>query len=87
MMGMVGSSMAGSIAGSVIGHGIGNAMFGGSSTPSPQQVEQQYQQQGGQGACSVEMDQFLKCVEANNNDSASCQHLLDQLQYCRQNSN
>jgi len=81
---MMGSSMAGSVVGSVVGHGISNMMFGGSSNPSPQQVQQQYEQQGGQGPCAYEMDSFLRCVQENNNDSSACPSFLEQLQYCKQ---
>jgi len=83
------STATGAIAGSVIGHGVSRMIFGSGESQSvaaaaPAEIQQQQQQmpvqQDGQRACSVQADDYLTCLKAN--DPAACRYFLDQLNAC-----
>lgn len=67
-----------------VGHGISRALFGGSSSHhETAQEQQQFQQQEEGDPCTVFSNEFLSCMQMNQNAPANCQPFLTALQSCR----
>merc|ERR1712216_910894 len=91
MMGQMAGNVASVAAGSVIGHGISNMMFGSSShqaAPQEQAPAQSAYAAPSQGAdaCKFEFENFMQCLQQNNNDANQCQYFQDTLTQCRYNA-
>lgn len=92
--------MASTAAGVAVGHSVGHAitgMFSGgggssSSSAAPEQQAAAAPQQYPAGsapvynACELDQRAFMKCLEQNNNDIASCQMFYDLYKQCMQNN-
>ncbi|GAA5857477.1 hypothetical protein JCM8547_009292 [Rhodosporidiobolus lusitaniae] len=91
LFGQMASTAAGVAVGSTVGHGLSSMLFGGGGSSSApveaaptQPVEQQtFQQARMGGACDVQAKDFVSCLNATSNDTASCQYYLDMLKQCQ----
>ena len=96
LFGQMASTAAGVAVGSTMGHGLSNMLFGGGSSSQPVDSQQQQQQPAqwdqnsqqssfnGSGVnCEVQSKDFLRCLEATNNNMDSCAFYLDQLKACQ----
>ncbi|CAO1633029.1 unnamed protein product [Sympodiomycopsis kandeliae] len=88
------STAAGVAVGSTVGHGLSNMLFGGGSqaAPAPEQpynvqaagAQEFAQEQSRMGAsCEAQSKDFLRCLEATNNNMDSCSFYLEQLKQCQ----
>ena len=96
LFGQMASTAAGVAVGSSVGHGLSSMFFGGggSSEPAPeaqsssspaQWNDQGFNnnQQSGGVSCEVQSKDFLRCLDATNNNMDSCAFYLDQLTACQ----
>ncbi|BGP15978.1 hypothetical protein JCM10213_004795 [Rhodosporidiobolus nylandii] len=89
LFGQMASTAAGVAVGSTVGHGLSSMLFGGGGSSQPAEapaapVEQQtFQQARMGGACDVQAKDFVSCLNATSNDTASCQYYLDMLKQCQ----
>ncbi|KAJ2001289.1 hypothetical protein GGI04_003245 [Coemansia thaxteri] len=94
------AATAGGVAvGSAIGHTVGHAvtgMFGGSDSsaqPAQQQqaplqssaYDQPMHSQQGAHSCDVSARDYIRCLEASNNDMETCKYYRDMLKLCQSN--
>jgi hypothetical protein len=94
LFGQMASTAAGVAVGHSVGHAITGMFSGGSSSAAPEQpaaaqpVQQQYPAGSAPvyNACELDQRAFMKCLEQNNNDIASCQMFYDLYKQCMQNN-
>lgn len=95
LFGQMASTAAGVAVGSAVGHTLGagiSSMFGGSSAPAAEPVQQavapaqqqQYQEQA--RACDADARNFTRCLETNDGNMQICDYYLQQLKACQEAS-
>ncbi|OAF70109.1 Histone acetyltransferase type B catalytic subunit [Intoshia linei] len=90
LMANMASTAAGVAIGSTVGHAIGGALTGGMSQSenvdyaeaNPRDYRQPVSNEMNGGACSYELQQFIKCTNMNN-DISFCQQFSDALKTCK----
>eukprot|EP01104_Vermistella_antarctica_P005073 TRINITY_DN15493_c0_g1_i3.p2 TRINITY_DN15493_c0_g1~~TRINITY_DN15493_c0_g1_i3.p2 ORF type:complete len:108 (-),score=39.05 TRINITY_DN15493_c0_g1_i3:223-546(-) len=89
MMGNIMSMAAGSAIGHVVGRTVMNGMEGSgddsnaaAAVAAPGAEGQQYAAES-EGACSIQLQSFNKCLEANNNNIQQCQWAFDMFKDCQ----
>ncbi|PWN89399.1 hypothetical protein FA10DRAFT_287277 [Acaromyces ingoldii] len=94
LFGQMASTAAGVAVGSSVGHGLSNMFFGGGgSSQEPAPAPDASVSNAGYGSpsnpgqpgmsCEVQSKDFLRCLDATNNDMNSCAFYLDQLKACQ----
>lgn len=98
LFGQMASTAAGVAVGSTLGHGLSGMLFGGGGEAQQQQQQQQDafaqagQAQTGEfaqqqarvgGTCETQSKDFLRCLDATNNNMESCSFYLEMLKQCQ----
>ena len=81
-----GSAVAHRAVGSVFGAFSGSSEGQQAQAPAPVQEQQpMFQAPAQAAACSVDQQNFIQCLQENNNNAASCQFFFEALQNCQAN--